>query len=120
MDHRTDRYPVTDSNGATVGFHESATIIVNGREFTSGGAHVDPEHAIGYPHFPNGDGYGARGEMRDWSGNRIGSARVVARWRIHSWVSSHMMQIESTIDGRTYTGRGCGHGMIWKGRAKRG
>jgi hypothetical protein len=30
-----------------------------------------------------------------------------------------MYQIEATIDGVGYTGRGGGDGMIWKGRRKR-
>ena len=98
---------------------ETGIFTHEGREFPSGGAFVSPTHAIGYPHFPGADRIvGTCGEMRGWDGQRLGTCRVVARWHIQSWVGSYMHQIEATIDGRTYTGRGMGEGMIWRGRVK--
>lgn len=118
MKTTTERFDVTDQSGNSVGFHESATIHHNGQSFTSGGAHVDPDRAIAYPKFLVPELVGTRGDMTDWKGNRIGSARIVASWSVQSVWGSRMFQIESTINGVAYTGRGFGSGMIWRGRRK--
>jgi hypothetical protein len=101
-----------------------------GRDYESGGAYVTDTHAAGYPefrrispidgqYFRNIDMVGDCGELRDWHGNAIGTCRIVARWPTpRSWVSSYMYQIEATIGGVTYTGRGAGSGMLWRGKRK--
>lgn len=118
MKASSERYPVTDRNGSTVGNHEDGTLTVDGRKFDNSGAHVDPERAAGYPQFDR-EFIGADGMMNDWHGAPIGTCRIVALWRVNSWMGSWMYQIEATIDGRTYTGRGMGSGMLWRGKTKR-
>lgn len=117
------RVDVVDTDtGASVGFAEFGTIVgPNGREFIAGGARVDPERAAGYPEFQKGrESIGCEGMMNDWEGKPIGTCRIVGAWRVQSFMGSHMLQIEATIQGRTYTGRGFGSGMLWRGKAKRG
>ena len=125
----------TGPNGERV---ETGIFTHEGREFASGGALVTATHAIGYPHFAVDsmsrfhagvgsltpleaiDDIGARGELRAWSGEVLGMCRVVGRWPVRSHWASHMLQVEATIDGRTYTGRGFGNGMLWRGKVKKG
>jgi len=84
-----------------------------GHEYSAGGAYVSPEIAAGYPDLE-------AGTLKAWDGTVIGAARSVASWPIRSWIGSHMHQVECVVEGRTYTGRGFGSGMLWRGRAKRG
>lgn len=92
------------------------TFTAQGRSFTAGGAYVTDERAIAYPKLER-EYVGARGDLTDWHGNVIGKCVVTAMWRTpRSYVSSHMLQIAGTIDGRKYTGRGAGNGMVWKGK----
>lgn len=115
---KTERNNVVDPrNGAVVGFAEVATITHNGRDFTSGGAYIDPDRAIGYPKFES-DHIGASGVMQSWNGDTLGTASITSSWRINSHWAPRMFQIECVIDGRTYTGRGMGSGMIWRGKRK--
>ena len=89
---------------------EVATFEFQGKEFTSGGAFVSPTHAVGYPD---------NGTLRAWDGTVLGTCRIVSRWATpNSWLSSHQCQVEATIDGIRYTGRGAGNGMLWRGRRK--
>lgn len=60
------------------------------------------------------------GILTDWHGNKLGTYKVTASWRIHSWMSTHMYQVEARVDGITYTGRSLGVGMIYKGKRKAG
>lgn len=46
-----------------------------------------------------------------WTGEQIGTATQGAKWRVNSWIGSHMAQYYATIAGREYTGRGLGEGM---------
>ena len=96
---------------------QDCTFTHEGRAFTSGGAVVTPDRAIGYLGERQPDGSRS---MNDWHGNILGSARVVGSWRLprNCWISDRMYQIEATINGVVYTGRGCGSGMIWRGRRK--
>jgi len=88
------------------------TVTHEGRTFEAGGAVVMPDHIVAYPE--------KDGVLCDWHGNAIGTWRATATWRTpRSWLSSAMSQIEATVDGITYTGRGAGVGMIYKGRVKR-
>jgi peptidoglycan hydrolase-like amidase len=72
----------------------------------------------GYPEFKK-EFVGATGALQSFTGKTLGTCRIVSMWRTpRSWVSSHMFQIEATIDGVTYTGRGAGSGMSWIGKPK--
>ena len=46
-----------------------------------------------------------------WAGNRIGTATISAKWRVRSFMGSHMFQFYARIADREYTGRGFGEGM---------
>ncbi len=81
-----------------------------GRQFESGGAVITSDFIVAYPK--------ANGWLCDWHGNTIGAWRIVAKWRVNSYVGLHMHQIESLVDGVVYTGRGFGEGMIYKGKRK--
>lgn len=88
------------------------TFEFDGKKFTEGGALVTDRCIIAYPK--------ANGILGDWHGNEIGTWRIVSSWKTpRSFYSSTMHQIESTVDGIVYTGRGAGTGMIYKGKAKR-
>lgn len=92
------------------------TITHEGRTFESGGAVVTDEYIVAY--------IGPNGTLTDWHGNRLGEIRVRSSWRIHSYMSTHMHQIEAHLDGpdgtrfggARYTGRSMGEGMIYRGR----
>lgn len=92
---------------------EIGIFVHEGREFAARGATVTAEYATAYP----GDG----GILKDWSGAAIGTWRKVASWFVadpRGYSRTAMYQIEAVIDGRTYTGRGQGLGMLWRGKAK--
>lgn len=83
-----------------------------GRTFSSGGAFVSPTHIIAYP--------GNNHVLADWHGKPLGTWRITATWPTpNSYVSSKMHQIEATVDGVVYTGRGVGEGFIYKGKVKK-
>lgn len=111
MGSHTDRIELAD------GFAEIGTITHNGREFSAVGAMVRDGRAVGYPKFDR-DYTGAVGQMQTWDGQPMGTARIVSMWRVWSWAGSHMCQIEATIGGKRYTGRGFGSGMMWRGKLK--
>lgn len=91
---------------------QDCTFETQGRKFTSGGAIVSQNYIIAYPK--------ANGVLGNWHGEPIGTWRAVATWKTpRSFMSSTMSQIEATVDGITYTGRGAGEGMIYKGKAKK-
>jgi hypothetical protein len=88
------------------------TVKHEGVEYTAGGAVIGAAEVVGY--------LGANGVLTDWHGNGIGTYRQTAKWRTpRSAVSSHMFQVEATVDGRKYTGRSAGLGMVYSGKAKR-
>ncbi len=104
----------------TIPYTETSCTVTSptGKEFTANGAAVTQQHAIAYPEFVS-EFVGAKGVLKDWHGAVIGTCRITSRWRTpYSFVSSYMCQIEGDINGRKYTGRGSGSGMIWQGRAK--
>lgn len=75
---------------------------------------VMPTHAVGY----------MSGDMKrvtSSSGETIGeNVQIVSSWAMpHSFVSPRQYQIEVTINGRRYTGRTMGAGMLWRGKAKK-
>ena len=82
-----------------------------GKHFCAGGAVVTADRIVAYP--------AANGVLQDWHGKAIGTWRAVSSWSTpRSYMSSRMYQIEARVDGVTYTGRGCGIGMMYSGRAK--
>ena len=95
---------------------QDCTFTHEGRSFTTGGAVVTPDRAIGYLVLGHGE---VETTMQTWHGERMGKAWIVASWSTpHSFVSSRMYQVEAMIDGVRYTGRTAGDGMIWRGRRK--
>ena len=88
------------------------TITYDGCTFESGGAAIFGDRAIAY----------LSTDMRrvtTWRGADIGPARVVSSWPMpRSWISSRQYQVEATINGRVYTGRTMGGGMLWCGKLK--
>ena len=87
---------------------EIGIIIHEGREYASRGATVTPTYAVAYP--------GKDGILKNWGGKAIGTWKAVASWPIRSYMGSRMYQIRAWIDGRCYTGRGFGEGMLWRGK----
>ena len=85
-----------------------------GRTFEANGASVTEERIVAYPkEGPCSD----RGPLGDCKGNVIGTWQATSSWRTpRSFVGSRMYQILATVQGRTYTGRGYGVGMIYTGR----
>lgn len=103
-----------DSASADVMIEQDCTIELGGRAYTSGGAVLTADYAIGYM---SGD----MSELTTWHGVRMGRARVVASWRTpRSYVSSRQYQVECHILGKWYTGRTVGGNMIWRGKRKAG
>ncbi len=85
------------------------TITREGRVYSAGGAVVSADVIVAYT--------AAGGILTDWHGRPIGTWRATRTWRTpRSWVSSAMSQIWAKVDGVTYTGRGAGVGMIYRGR----
>jgi hypothetical protein len=81
----------------------------NGSTFTAGGAYVDDTYITAYP--------AKDGILNNWHGERMGTWRSTSRWRVDSYIGSHMHQIVATLDdGRIYTGRGFGVGMSFRGK----
>ena len=76
-------------------------------DFQSGGAVVTCQKITAYPK--------SDGVLGDWHGNPIGTWRSVSNWKQHGLI---IHQIEATIEGRTYTGRGQGVGMVYNGKRK--
>lgn len=46
-----------------------------------------------------------------WTGHKLGFAYCGAKWRVNSYLGSHMHQFTARVAGREYTGRGLGEGM---------
>lgn len=82
----------------------------DGQRFESGGAFVSPAFLIAY--------LGKNGVLSDWHGRRLGTYRITSTWRMASWISRTMHQVEAAVAGVRYTGRSCGVGMIYRGRRK--
>ncbi len=88
------------------------SVVFQGKRFRAGGARVTATEIIAYP--------AAGGALHDWHGRQIGTWRKVANWLVTSpsWAPpTAIMQIRAVVDGVTYTGRGQGPGMIFRGRA---
>ena len=105
-------YVFTRQGNSPMYVEKNCCIEHEGRKFCAGGAVVTPAHIVAYP--------GKGGILNDWHGNPIGTWRTVSRWPIHSWIGSYMHQIEATVNGTLYTGRGFGEGMLYRGKVKKG
>lgn len=82
----------------------------NGKSFESGGAMKVGDTLVGYL---GNDGR----TLQTWHEEKIGTYQIVASWRTpRSYMSSHMYQVQATVDGVLYTGRSAGRGMIFKGK----
>ena len=81
-----------------------------GKRFESRGAYVSDQHIVAYP--------GPDGRLNDWHGLELGTWRATSSWPVNSHYGHRMYQIEATVNGVTYTGRGFGQGMIYRGRRK--
>jgi hypothetical protein len=80
-----------------------------GRGYEAGGAIVTPDHIIAYP--------AADGVLCDWHGAVLGTWRATSTWKLpRSWMSATMSAITARVGGVTYKGRGCGVGMIYRGK----
>jgi hypothetical protein len=92
----------------------NCTVVHQGRRFSAGGARVSSTAIVAYP--------AAGGVLNDWHGRPIGRWSKVANWLVGSrWgLPTVVMQIRAVVDGITYTGRGQGPGMIFRGRAVKG
>lgn len=93
---------------------QDCTIEHEGRKFTSGGAVVTPGYLIAYPD--------KDGVLKDWHGKQIGTYRVLSTrpaifFGRRSWQGSTYFYMRAMVDGRAYSLRGFGHGMIARGRA---
>ncbi len=86
------------------------TVEHEGRTFEAGGAVVTPERIFAY--------CGPDRVLTDWHGSPLGTWRTVASWPVFSYMGSRMCQIEARVDGVTYTGRGFGEGLCYRGRRK--
>ena len=94
---------------ATIYTEADCTFEHGGRTFEAGGAYVDDRFLIAYP--------GKGGILNNWHGERMGTWHATSSWRVDSYIGSRMCQIVATLDdGRTYTGRGFGEGMSFRGR----
>lgn len=111
----TDRYICPDWTLRERGMdymEKDCIITFKNQQFTAGGAIVTNDFIMAYPADNN--------ILNTWHGDPIGTWRPVASWPIRSWMGSTMYQIEATVDGIVYTGRGFGVGMWYKGKRKVG
>jgi hypothetical protein len=59
--------------------------------------------------------------LTDWHGKVIGAGTEGRCWRTpRSHVSTTMCQYEFVVDGKRYTGRSAGEGMVFSGKLKTG
>lgn len=109
----------TFTDGATTG--GLVTLTFQGQNFTALGAVVSPTHAYAYVKGVEPFYRGTSVELTNSSGEVIGTGKVVAKWRNdpRCYISRDQFQIEATINGRRYTGRSMGAGMLWRGKAKK-
>src|SRR5262245_65405077 len=92
---------------------QDCTIKHEGKTFTALGAVVSDNYLIAYPD--------KGGVLKDWHGNPIGTYRVISSrdaifFGRASWAGSRYYYMRATLpDGRSYSLRGFGVGMIAKG-----
>lgn len=93
---------------------QDCTVTFEGRAFTSGGAVVTDTHLVAYPC--------QNGVLADWHGKRIGtwrelSSRPAIFFGYRSWIGNRYYYMRASVNGRAYSLRGFGVGMIAMGKA---
>ena len=95
----------TEQHGAI----EVGIVVHEGREFSALGSVIDGERIAAY--------LGKDGQLTKWNGEVLGTYRITRTWRTpRSYVSSTMHQVYATVNGKTYTGRSAGEGMLFRGK----
>lgn len=81
--------------------------------YTAGGAIVNADTLIGYigkiTVFTTRD-------LTDWHGNKIGTVKLTSGWSTGRFKFDRMHQAYAIVDGKTYTGRTRGEGMLFRGK----
>lgn len=86
-----------------------ATYTHQRRDFTCDGAHQTEEHIVGY--------MGKEGVLTNWQGEPIGRYTIESAWPTPAYhLSRKMYQLWVKANGRTYTGRSAGEGMLFRGK----
>jgi hypothetical protein len=99
MDTRTEQH----------GNVEVGIIAYEGREYAALGSVIEGERIAAY--------LGKNGQLTKWDGTVIGTYRVTSTWRTpRSYVSSTQSQVYAIVNGRKYTGRSAGEGMLFRGK----
>lgn len=86
----------------------------NGLKFELGGAIVTDSRLIAYP--------AENGILKDWHGNQIGTWQEICSRRAvffgrRSWIGDTYHFMRAYVNGKTYSLRGFGVGMIASGKA---
>jgi len=93
---------------------EVATFTHEGHDCTNLGACISDTHLACYP--------ASDGTVCDWQGNPIGTYRTLSSrpavfFGHRSWQGSRYYYMRATVNGRTYSLRGFGVGMLARGKA---
>jgi hypothetical protein len=96
---------------------KNCVVTHEGKSFESGGAVVTDNYLIAYP--------GENGVLNDWHGNQIGTwkiinARLARFFGQTSWQGPKYYYMRALVNGKQYSLRGFGKGMIAKGKAIKG
>ncbi len=91
-------------------YAELGIVELAGKEYAACGAYVDDRVLVAY--------LGDDDVLTTWDGEPLGGYVLTASWPTpRSYVSSHRHQVVATLhDGRTYTGRSAGRGMLVRAR----
>jgi hypothetical protein len=92
---------------------KNCTLVVCGRRITSGGAVVTDTYLRAYP--------SKGGVLHDWHGRPIGTWRTLSTrpavfFGRQSFAASRYYYMRAMVDGREYSLRGFGEGMVAMGR----
>lgn len=93
---------------------QNCTITLRGRDFTANGAVITDTRLIAYP--------AKDGRLNDWHGNQIGtycvlSSRPAVFFGHRSWMADRYYYMRAKVNGKLYSLRGFGEGMIATGKA---
>lgn len=98
----------TEQHGNT----EIGIIEYEGKEFAAFGSVITDTHISAY--------LGKAGVLTNWAGEAVGTYHITSTWSIpRSFVSSTMHQVYACVNGKTYTGRSAGVGMLFNGKLVR-
>jgi hypothetical protein len=98
-----------DTRSEQHGNVEVGVIVHEGREFKALGSVIDGGRIAAY--------LGKAGQLTKWSGEVIGTYQVTRTWRRpRNYVSSTLSQVYATVEGKRYTGRSAGEGMLFRGK----